>query len=70
MRAGAVVVDARHFVPQSRPRVFIVAVSKTAKVADEFVRDDPHPTRHPRSMWCSRRKRQTYWTSTFPNALA
>ena len=32
MRAGAVVVDARHFVPQSRQRVFIVAVSKTTKV--------------------------------------
>jgi DNA (cytosine-5)-methyltransferase 1 len=47
MRAGAVVVDARHFVPQSRQRVFIVAVSKTAKVADELVRDEPHPTWHP-----------------------
>ena len=47
MRAGAVVIDARHFVPQSRQRVFIVAVSKTAKVADELVRDEPHPTWHP-----------------------
>jgi DNA (cytosine-5)-methyltransferase 1 len=47
MRAGAVVVDARHFVPQSRQRVFIVAVSKTAKVADDLVRDEPHPTWHP-----------------------
>jgi DNA (cytosine-5)-methyltransferase 1 len=47
MRAGALVVDARHFVPQSRQRVFIVAVSKTAKVADELVRDEPHPMWHP-----------------------
>ena len=47
MRAGAVVVDARHFVPQSRQRVFIVAVSKTVKVADELVREEPHPTWHP-----------------------
>ncbi|MET4278535.1 MULTISPECIES: DNA (cytosine-5-)-methyltransferase [unclassified Bradyrhizobium] len=47
MRAGAVVVDARHFVPQSRQRVFIVAVSKTAKVAEALVRDEPHPTWHP-----------------------
>jgi DNA (cytosine-5)-methyltransferase 1 len=47
MRAGAVVVDARHFVPQSRQRVFIVAVSKTAKVADELVRAEPHPMWHP-----------------------
>ncbi len=47
MRAGALVVDARHFVPQSRQRVFIVAVSKTAKVANELVRDEPHPMWHP-----------------------
>lgn len=47
MRAGAVVVDARHFVPQSRQRVFIVAISKTAAVADALVRDAPHPTWHP-----------------------
>jgi DNA (cytosine-5)-methyltransferase 1 len=47
MRAGAVVVDARHFVPQSRQRVFIVAVAKTAKVADELVREEPHPIWHP-----------------------
>jgi DNA (cytosine-5)-methyltransferase 1 len=47
MRAGAIVVDARHFLPQSRQRVFIVAVSKTARVADELVCDEPHPTWHP-----------------------
>lgn len=47
MRAGAVVVDARHFVPQSRPRVFIVAVSKAAKIADELVLDTSDPTWHP-----------------------
>jgi len=47
MRAGAVVLDARHFLPQSRPRVFIVAVSKTAKVSDDLLRAKPHPTWHP-----------------------
>jgi DNA (cytosine-5)-methyltransferase 1 len=47
MRAGAIVLDARHFLPQSRPRVFIIAVSKTAKVADDLLRDTPHPTWHP-----------------------
>lgn len=50
MRTGAVVVDARHFVPQSRQRVFIVAVSKTARIADALVRDEPHPTWHPDSL--------------------
>ncbi|EIG62885.1 DNA cytosine methyltransferase [Bradyrhizobium sp. WSM1253] len=47
MRAGAVVVDARHFVPQSRQRVFIVAVSKSAKIATELIREEPHTTWHP-----------------------
>jgi DNA (cytosine-5)-methyltransferase 1 len=47
MRAGAVVVDARHFVPQSRQRVFIVAVSKSAKIATELIREEPHATWHP-----------------------
>jgi DNA (cytosine-5)-methyltransferase 1 len=47
MRAGAVVLDARHFLPQSRPRVFIVAVSKAAKVSDDLIRAKPHPTWHP-----------------------
>jgi DNA (cytosine-5)-methyltransferase 1 len=47
LRGGAVVLDARHFLPQSRPRVFIIAVSKTAKVSDDLVRAKPHPTWHP-----------------------
>jgi DNA (cytosine-5)-methyltransferase 1 len=47
MRAGAVVVDARHFVPQSRPRVFIVAIAKTSTVAGELIRGQPHPIWHP-----------------------
>ncbi|MGM4962987.1 DNA cytosine methyltransferase [Tardiphaga sp. 1201_B9_N1_1] len=47
MRAGAVMVDVRHFLPQSRQRVFIVAVSKSAKIAAELVRAGPHPTWHP-----------------------
>lgn len=47
MRAGAAVVDARHFVPQSRQRVFIIAVSKSAKIAADLVRDEPHQSWHP-----------------------
>ena len=47
MRAGAVVLDARHFLPQSRPRIFIIAVSKTVKVSDDLLRVKPHPTWHP-----------------------
>lgn len=47
MRAGAAVVDARHFVPQSRQRVFIIAVSKSAKIATDLVRDEPDRAWHP-----------------------
>jgi DNA (cytosine-5)-methyltransferase 1 len=47
LRAGAVVLDARHFLPQSRPRVFIVAVSKSVKVFGDLLRAKPHPTWHP-----------------------
>ncbi|MET4842532.1 DNA cytosine methyltransferase [Bradyrhizobium japonicum] len=47
MRAGAVVIDARHFVPQSRPRVFIIAIAKTSTLAQELVREQPHPIWHP-----------------------
>lgn len=50
MRAGAVVVDARHFVPQSRPRVFIVAIAKTSTLARELVREQPHPIWHPETL--------------------
>ncbi|MDA9492362.1 DNA cytosine methyltransferase [Bradyrhizobium sp. CCBAU 11361] len=50
MRAGAVVVDARHFVPQSRPRVFIIAIAKTSTLADELIRDRPHPIWHPATL--------------------
>jgi DNA (cytosine-5)-methyltransferase 1 len=47
LRGAAVVLDARHFVPQSRPRVFIIAISKTAKISGDLVRATPHPTWHP-----------------------
>lgn len=35
-RYGAVMIDARHFVPQSRPRVFIVAVQRDTPVPREL----------------------------------
>ena len=46
-RFGAVVVDARHFVAQSRPRVFIVAVSRDGKVPDALKRETADPIWHP-----------------------
>ena len=40
-RFGAVVIDARWFVPQSRPRVFVIAISKDAVLPAEITSDRP-----------------------------
>lgn len=44
---GAVVIDAVHFVPQSRPRVFVLAVEKAAEIPSSAVQDGPDPAWHP-----------------------
>lgn len=49
-RFGAVVVDAAHFVPQSRRRVFIVAVSRLIALDADSVAEAPHPVWHPRPL--------------------
>ena len=41
-RAGAMVIDARDFVPQSRPRAFLIAVDRNLPTA-EFVQGGPGP---------------------------
>lgn len=42
-RFGPLVMDAVHFVPQSRPRLFIVAVDDNAAIPDTITRNDPDP---------------------------
>jgi DNA (cytosine-5)-methyltransferase 1 len=44
---GAVVVDAANFVPQSRPRVFFVAVDASLTIPDTLLRDAPSNLWHP-----------------------
>lgn len=44
---GALTMDARHFLPQSRPRLFIVAVRKDAAIASGLVAG------HPAAPWAS-----------------
>jgi DNA (cytosine-5)-methyltransferase 1 len=39
--------DAVHFVPQSRPRLFIVAVDKKRKIPERLIWPQPDPTWHP-----------------------
>jgi DNA (cytosine-5)-methyltransferase 1 len=45
-RFGAVVMDAAHFVPQSRPRLFIVAVLASLRVRAGLVADGPDENWH------------------------
>jgi DNA (cytosine-5)-methyltransferase 1 len=43
---GAVVIDAALFVPQSRPRLFIIGVQKSIQVNDSLVREKPNAQFH------------------------
>lgn len=47
---GAIVLDARLFVPQSRQRVFIVAVHKGENIPQTFMSKRPAPEWHPASL--------------------
>lgn len=49
-RFGAVVVDAVHFLPQSRPRFFIVGVRGDLSIPSEHVTDGPCATWHPSAL--------------------
>jgi DNA (cytosine-5)-methyltransferase 1 len=49
-RVGAMVVDARLFVPQSRPRVFFVAARGDLDIPGELVADGPIPSWHPQAL--------------------
>ena len=37
-KAGAMIIDAQRFLPQSRPRLFIIAVHKSVKIPPELIR--------------------------------
>ncbi|GFM52365.1 DNA (cytosine-5-)-methyltransferase [Pseudomonas cichorii] len=49
-RFGAMVIDARHFVPQSRPRVFIVGVCTDVAIAPTLLSPVPLDPWHPERM--------------------
>jgi DNA (cytosine-5)-methyltransferase 1 len=46
-RVGAIVIDARHFVPQSRQRVFFIAVAPDIDIPKEVLSDGPVSNWHP-----------------------
>ncbi len=47
---GAAVINASHFVPQSRPRVFFIAVRKNQAIPSSLVAKGPHPEWHPAAL--------------------
>lgn len=46
-RLGAMVIDAVHFLPQSRPRLFILAVDTALQIPDACLDNAPNPAWHP-----------------------
>jgi DNA (cytosine-5)-methyltransferase 1 len=49
-RAGALVIDAELFVPQSRPRLFIVGVRREAVIPEELIAEEPKLPWHSRAV--------------------
>jgi len=49
-RSGAVVIDAAHFVPQSRERVFLIGVRNDITIPPGLIADEPQADWHPASM--------------------
>lgn len=49
-RFGAMVIDARHFVPHSRPRVFVVGIRPDVSVPETLVSNEPIALWHPEGM--------------------
>ena len=49
-RVGALVIDASIFVPQSRPRLFVIGVRNDVSIPPELFRSDPSPLWHPRTV--------------------
>ncbi|MCB2256862.1 DNA cytosine methyltransferase [Escherichia albertii] len=49
-RYGALIIDAKHFLPQSRPRVFIVAISRHVSIPECLVSTEPLAQWHSSSL--------------------
>ncbi|RDJ00603.1 DNA cytosine methyltransferase [Dyella solisilvae] len=74
-RFGAMVIDARHFVPQSRPRVFVVGVRPGVEIPASLVSPVPVSPWHPdgmteghRRLTKEARKNWVWWNSPGPSA--
>jgi DNA (cytosine-5)-methyltransferase 1 len=47
---GALVIDAAHFVPQSRPRLFVIGVRSDVEIPTALTRPEPSPLWHTRGL--------------------
>jgi DNA (cytosine-5)-methyltransferase 1 len=67
-RAGAVVTDASLFVPQSRERVFVVAVDADANIPTALVADGPSALFRPSALTaaCKRQRDPLWWRLPVP----
>ena len=58
-RFGAVVIDASLFVPQSRERVFVVAIDRALSVPAAVITEKPSPPFHPPTLIAALRQQKT-----------
>jgi DNA (cytosine-5)-methyltransferase 1 len=74
-RVGAMVIDAVHFVPQSRPRLFIVAIDDSLAIPSGCSADSPSPAWHPTAIIraynrlpAPMKKNWVWWSPPLPTA--
>lgn len=72
-KLGAVIINAVEFIPQSRPRLFIIAVSDTAKIPKDLLGKEPSPARYTRALMTAyerlsvaQRKNWVWWNMGDP----
>jgi DNA (cytosine-5)-methyltransferase 1 len=73
-RIGAVVIDAIHFLPQSRPRLFIIAVDDRIEIPQSLIMEHADPFWHPPALKAfahnlpeELRKRWIWWNIPHPD---
>ena len=76
-RAGALILDAARFLPQSRPRLFVVGAHQDLRIPVECLRDAPSDPWHPSTLRAAHgrlpvplRNRWLWWNLPEPSARA
>lgn len=73
-RVGPMVIDAQYFIPQSRPRLFVVAVHDNVDLPTTLVQQHPDPRWHPKNIVRAQlslptevRRRWIWWNMPYPS---